>query len=198
MNDISINKRLALIGFGIVLAGLVMALAFPDGLKGVNRQPQFIGVVELAQKIKNREKMRIVDLRDEEAFEEFHIPTAINTPLDQIDHTLIKEPTIVYSGDDLLTRRLWDELPDSIRNRTVIVYGGVHDWFDRVLYPKLPFGNEIKNKKLVNQIHDLCQFYGGFSDFENDPDLMEYYEQDLSSASWPKVQRSGGLIRKGC
>ncbi|WP_370087219.1 rhodanese-like domain-containing protein [Ekhidna sp.] len=198
MNDISINKRLALIGFGIVLAGLVMALAFPDGLYNVNKQPSFIGVVELAEKIKNREKLNIIDLRDGESFEEFHIPTATNIPLDEFDLASIKEQIIVYSGGDLLTRRLWDALPDSLRERTVVVYGGVNDWYDRVLYPKLPFGKGVTNKRMVDKVHNLCQFYGGFADFENDAALIAYYERDLSNASWPKVHRSGGLIRKGC
>ncbi|WP_424963984.1 rhodanese-like domain-containing protein [Ekhidna sp.] len=198
MNDLTINRRLALIGFGIVLAGLVMALAFPEGLNGVNRQPQFIGVVELAEKIKNREMLDIVDLRDARSYEEFHIPTASNVPLDEFNPNLITKQTIVYSGDDLLVRRLWDTLPDSLRDHTVIVHGGVHDWFDRVLYPTLPFGDGVTNKSLVNKVHELCQFYGGFADFENDAGLIEYYEKDLTKASWPKVYRTGGLIRKGC
>lgn len=198
MSQKSTNKRLALTGFGIVLAGLVVALAFPDGYNDVNKQPRFIGVLELAEKIRNREKTNIIDLRDAESFEEFRIPTAKNVPFDEFDPASIFEQIIIYSGNDLLSRRLWDELPDSLRDQTVIVYGGVGDWYDRVLYPTLPFGDQVKNKPLVDQIHNLCQFYGGFADFENDATLIEYYEMDLSKAPWPKAQRTGSLIRKGC
>lgn len=191
------GNRVLLVIVGVVMASLIMSLAFPEGFNRANRQPNFIGVVELAQKIRNRESMVLVDLRDQEAYDEFHIPSATQIPLDEVKGYLFEQPVIFYSGDDLLARQLWDNLPDSLRDRTTIVYGGVRHWYDRVLYPTLPFGKGVTDSDLLDQIHDLSEFYGGFADFEESA-LLDYYKKDLTKVGWPKVQVGGSLMRKGC
>ncbi len=191
------NKTLMMIG-GVLMACLIMSLAFPEGFNRVNRQPNFIGVVELAQMIKNRESMLLVDLRDREAYEAFHIPSATHIPFNEVNGDLFEQPMIFYSGDDLLARKLWDSLPDSLRDRTTIVYGGVRHWYDHVLYPTLPFGKGLADSVLLDQIHELCEFYGGFAEFERDNTLLNYYKQDLKKVTWPRVQIGGKLMRKGC
>ena len=183
---------------GLVLASLIMALAYPEGLNRVKRQPQFIGVVELAEKIKNRESFTLIDLRDSAEYHEFRIPSAIHVPLGEISAAHLEAPVIFYSGDDLLTRRLWDSLPDSLRDQTVIVYGGVRDWYSHLLYPTLPFGEVGGDSVLLERVHELCEFYGGYAEFEEDPSLMDYYKKDLSRVKWPAPSRSGALARKGC
>ena len=161
--------KLVFAGVLFILAGLALAIDSPEGLNGVNRQPNFMGVLELAEKIKNREEVLIVDLRDSASFNQFHIPTAKNVPLDFLDFGSIEEGMIFCSGDDLLTRRLWDSLPDTLRDHSIILYGGVRDWYDRLLYPTLPYGDTVDEPELLKRIHSLCEFYGGFADFEADP-----------------------------
>lgn len=198
MNISSLNQKLALLGIGIILVTLMVALTFPDGYKEVNKQPNFIGVVELAEKIRSREDFTLIDLRDTASYEEFHLPTAQLIPLEEFSLKSQVGKVICYSGDDLLARRLWDSLSKSERERTFILYGGVRDWFDYLLYPTLPYGEAVSDPVLLNRIHKLCEFYSGFADFEKDPALMDYYNLDLTRAPWPKVQRSGSLVRKGC
>ncbi|WP_436515905.1 rhodanese-like domain-containing protein [Ekhidna sp. To15] len=191
-------NNLLLAGFAFILAGIAVAIATPDGLNGVNKQPNFIGVVELAEKIKNQEKFSLIDLRDSASYAEFHIPKAKNNSLQSLDLKTIKEPTIFYSGDDLLDRRIWDLLPDSLRTKSHILYGGIRDWYDHLLYPTLPFGDHVNDEKLFKQVHDLCQFYGGYADFKADSLLLDYYRIDLSNSKWPKVKSVSKLVRKGC
>lgn len=198
MRYFPLNNRVFLMMVGVLMAGLIMSLAFPEGFNRVNRQPNFIGVVELAQKIRNRESMMLVDLRDQEAYQEFHIPAARNIPLNEVNENLFEQPVIFYSGDDLLARQLWDDLPDSLRDHTIIVYGGIRHWYDYILYPTLPFGKEVTDAVLLDQIHELCEFYGGFAEFEQDSELLNYYQQNLRKANWPNVQAGGKLMRKGC
>lgn len=190
--------RVFLAGISFLLAGLAMAIAFPDGLNEVNKQPNFIGVVELAEKIKNRESFTLIDLRDSASFESFHIPGAQNLTFQNFDPGLLNGVTIYYSGDDLRARRLWDSLENEERAKTFILYGGIHDWYDRLQYPTLPFGDHITQPELLKRVHDLCQFYGGYAEFEPDSTLLNYYQINLSSAKWPKASREGVLVRKGC
>ncbi|MEO9484445.1 MAG: rhodanese-like domain-containing protein [Ekhidna sp.] len=192
------NDKLVLASLSFVLAGLALAIASPNGLNGANRQPNFMGVIELAEKIKNRENLLLIDLRDAQKFEEMRIPTAKNIPFDSLDLGELKGTTIFYSGDDLLSRKLWDSLPDSLRDQTIILYGGMRDWYDRMLYPTLPFGDQVSDSSLLKHLHELCEFYGGFADFEPDSSLLNYYQLDLSTAKWPKIRMGNKLMRKGC
>lgn len=198
VNKLNDKDKILVAGIAFVLAGLALAIASPNGWNNVNRQPNFIGVVELAEKIKNRENIVVIDLRDLASYDEFHLPTAQHIPFEKFTLDNLNVTTVFYSGDDLLSRRLWDSLPDSMRTRSMILYGGVRDWYDRLLYPKLPFGKEVKDKALFERVHSLCQFYGGFAEFVSEKGLMDYYTNDLSVAPWPTFQRSGGLMRKGC
>lgn len=196
-NKWSINNLL-LAGFAFILAGIAVAIATPDGFNGVNKQPNFIGVVELAEKIKNQEEFTLIDLRDSASYVEFHIPRAKNHTYQSYDLKTIKGTTVFYSGDDLLARRVWDSLPDSLKEESLILFGGVRDWYDHLLYPTLPFGDHVSNEKLFKQVHDLCQFYGGYADFKADSSLLDYYKVNLSTVKWPKPKVGGKLVRKGC
>lgn len=188
--------RLTIIAF--VLSGLAFAAASPDGFSGINKQPNFISVIDLAQKIKKREELQLIDLRESQFYNEFHIPTARNIPLGEIDFSEIDPGTVFYSGDDLLSRKLWDSALESERSKITILYGGVRDWYDRLLYPTLPYGDMVDDPELLGEIHTLCDFYGGFADFESDAKLLNYYQINLSTAKWPSSQRKGTLVRKGC
>ncbi len=196
--DSSKYRNLMLARMAFVLAGLALAIASPDGLNGVNKQPNFIGVIELAEKIKNREEFLLVDLRDSIAFEAFHIPKAKNIPFDDFDYGSLNESVVIYSGDDLHTRRIWDSLPTALRGKTSILYGGIRDWYDYLQYPTLPFGKYVSDKQLFKRVHDLCEYYGGYADFAADSTILEYYKVDLTSVKWPKVKVGGKLVRKGC
>ena len=194
------KTRLAGIALSLACIILLLTLLAPKGWKNTNSSPQFIDVVTLAEKIKNRENLRLIDLRSEEDFKEFHLPTAANIPLK--DWLLVdewrNEPLVVYSGNDWLARQMWNVIPDTIRENTFILYGGAHDWYDKLLYPTLPIQPEKKDSLLAEKVHKLCNFYGGFAEFEENEALMEYYRKNLKEVKWPKPKRTVGLIRKGC
>lgn len=183
---------------GIVLTSLLVGLAFPNGFRDANRPPNFIGVVELAEKIRNREDFLLIDLREATLYEEFHIPSAQNKPFSKLNVEELEGTIIFYSGDDLVARQAWNAMPDRLRSRSRILYGGVHDWYSRLLYPTLPFGAKVEDRVVLDRVHELSNFYGGYADFKDDPNLMNYYRINLQQASWPKYNRSGTLVRKGC
>lgn len=183
---------------GMALVSLVVGLVFPEGYDNRNRSPNFIHVLELAELIRDREAFQLIDLRSPEAFKEFHIPTARNLSIQQLNSYPFEGKVIFYSENDLLTRRLWGLLSDEERLNSAILYGGIQDWYHRLLYPKLPYGDHVQDPELLQRIHELCKFYGGFADFKNDPDLLDYYQLDMKNALWPQHHKGGKLVRKGC
>ncbi|MEQ9404901.1 MAG: rhodanese-like domain-containing protein [Cyclobacteriaceae bacterium] len=199
MKNFSLNERLAILAFTMAFLSFLFAFINPDGLSGVNEKPNFISVISLAEKIKNREDLQVIDLRSEDSYGEFHLPTAEHIPLEQLlQLTELSGDTIVfYSGDDFLSRRLWTLMPDSTKRKSYVLFGGVHDWYERLLYPKLPSRFEGRDS-VLNTVHDLSVFYGGKVEFTEGDELMEYYQLDFTETSWPVSKRQNGLVRKGC
>ncbi|WP_416866680.1 MAG: rhodanese-like domain-containing protein [Imperialibacter sp.] len=200
MMKLTLNQKLAAMALLLAVASLIVALAFPNGPKSVSQEPRFVSVLSLAEQIKNREPLVLIDLREPDLYEEFHLPTAVNMSLNEIQTNGL-EPGVTYvfySADDLLTRHLWISLPPGIKKRSSILYGGVHDWYDRLLYPTLPLVASGEDSVVAEKVNALTRFYGGQAEFENDSTGLAYYTKDMGKASWPVVKRVGKLMRKGC
>jgi len=200
MRRLTTNQKLAVVGITLAVVSLVTGLLFPNGMNGANQPPRFISVMDLAWQIKERKPIELIDIRSPELYNEFHLPTAKNVPLQNFEVQDIDESDlfIFYSGDDLLVRQLWISLPESVRSKSYLVYGGVRDWFDHILYPSLPLQVHDRDSMMVEQIDELCRFYGGQVEFNGSIKSLDYYYQDVNSSPWPVVQRAGKLVRRGC
>jgi hypothetical protein len=200
MTQLTFNLKLAAAAFLLAVASLIASLAFPNGPKSVSQAPRFVSVLSLAEQIKSREPLVLVDLREPDLYDEFHLPTAVSMSLNEIQEKGLPEGKtyVFYSGDDLLTRHLWISLPQEAKRRSSVLYGGVHDWYNHLLYPTLPLVAHGEDSVMTEKVNALTRFYGGQAEFENDSVGVAYYTRDLSKASWPVVKRSGKLARKGC
>ncbi len=201
MNSMSFNKKLAVLGFILAFLAMIFSFFTPDGLNGVHEKPNYISILTLAEKIKSREHLDLIDLRSEAAYLKFHLPTAQKVSVNEwLSNTITHKDTIVfYSGDDKLTQQLWQELPDTLKPKVKILYGGVHDWYERLLYIKLPVTFPTKDSVIVERIKILNKFYGGRTEFIEDHHLLDYYHTDLTKMGWKHHKGSRhGLVRKGC
>lgn len=197
-SGISLNKRLAAVAFVLAALAMVSSFVAPEGLKNENDSPRFISVVALANAIKNREEFRLIDIRDVEAYKEFHLPSAVNIPYDSALVMDFKQKVIFYSGDDYLAKRLWEKRHETLGPNTLVLYGGVHDWYEKLLYPELPIEIPEEQRSMVNQVIELSTYYGGQIEFVESQEVLDYYEYDLSKKYWPRANRTNGLVRKGC
>lgn len=195
MSGQSPNRILLLAGGVLAALSLAAALIFPNGMDGVSTRPRFISVLTLAEQIKDRKLLRIVDLRADSLYQAFHLPGAVNAWLPEESGT---DTLVFYSGDDLLARQRWASLPASVRARSYVLYGGVRDWFERLLYPELPLVPVAGQERLMKQVEDLSNFYGGQPEYMPDTAVLQYYKIDLERTGWPAVRRGGRLVRKGC
>jgi len=53
------------------------------------------------------------------------------------------------------------------------------NWYDRLLYPKIPLIIPNEDSLLVEKIKELSRFYGGQPEFVKDPDVLLYYHKDI-------------------
>ncbi len=193
----SLNQKLALLAFILSSLALVSSVFFANNssLKHPS-EVEFITVLDLAESIKKREIMTLIDLRSKEDFNQFHIPTAINITASELeDYKFDSESRlIVYSENDSLSRKTLSNL-DNIRfGNSRFVKGGVQDWYIRVLYPRMPLEIPEEDRALANRVKSLSSYFGGRSQFVDDKNTLGYYKETESTQ--PKIESK--LVRMGC
>lgn len=194
---ISLNQKLALLAFTISLLAFITSVFFPDNLSserpsGLN----YISVLDLAESIKNRESLVLIDLRSKEEFDQFHIPTAKNlmTP-ELLSYDFNPDANIVlYSERDSLSKQAFFALKEKSTIEIKVLKGGVQDWYHRLLYPRMPKEVPIEDKELVARVKVLTDYFGGRFEFVDEGYLLDYYHGNTSNQP---VIRSR-LVRMGC
>lgn len=191
------NRTLGIGALVIVLATFAASFLHRDGL---HSNPQFLSVFTLAKAIKNRERIVLVDLRSDSVYRQLHIPTAKNVTLSGLD-SLVLQPDyqlIIYSGVDMLARQAWNSMSEDRRSVTKVVYGGMGDWYDYILYPTLPLHPQAQHQELIRQVKELSSFYGGQPEFTDQRVQMEGYYVDPDQSEWPEITADHAFVRKGC
>ncbi|MCA9731486.1 MAG: rhodanese-like domain-containing protein [Deferribacteres bacterium] len=147
------NKRVGF--FFLIVLGIILAIS-PAG----SIQQPFLSADEMATKVTSKSNqisaedvahilidkqpgVTIIDIRNKSDYEEYHIPTAINIPLenlfkvgnlDQIDP---QNTIIVYSNGDAYAAQAW-LLMQQQGIDSFILTGGMNYWASAILNPQKP------------------------------------------------------------
>jgi uncharacterized protein len=121
-----------------------------------------ISAVDLAQWLRERRDVRIVDLRSQTAFDTFHVPRAQRDSLaDLAVATLSEADTIVvYGAGDGAALRAWAALrhtPATVR----YMADGVGEWVSGVLNPTLAASATPAERRAFERVADLSRYFGG-------------------------------------
>ena len=169
----------------LTLNGWLAALAFVLGLGAVFISPTHGGVVsvdpaELAlivQReldhvtvddladwiIKSRADYRLVDLRDEQAYTEYHVPGAERVPLTRLADASF-EPTeriVLYSDGGIHSAQAWFLLKANGYRGVYILRGGLDAWKDEVLFPALAGDATPYQARRNETLKTRAAFFGG-------------------------------------
>ena len=90
--------------------------------------------------IEGRNDFLVVDVRDAKDFAEYHIPGAINIPLAAITHDFAarNERIVFYSDGGIHAAQAWLLLRSLGFKGVYMLFGGLEEWKDVVLFPKAP------------------------------------------------------------
>lgn len=192
--NMTLNQKLACSAF--ILSAMAMLASVNDF--GRYLPEHEITVLELARSIINRDELLVIDVRDKDSYQEFHIPTASNIPVSELPHSDIPtlDPIVVYSGDDSLAYQAYSIISGKRMTGVVVLRGGVHDWYERILYPKIPYELAEQNRELANEIREISEFFGGRTERTSETKYLEYYHNSEIEKA-PK-KRDAPLIRMGC
>ena len=93
--------------------------------------------------IEGRNDFLLVDVREAAEFAAYHIPGAVNVPLAAISGDLASrnERIVFYSDGGIHAAQAWLLLRSLGFDRAYLLFGGLEEWKDSVLFPKAPLAD---------------------------------------------------------
>jgi rhodanese-related sulfurtransferase len=172
MRKLTLNQRLAvtalLLGgvavFADVHRGRTLSFHEQELARVVERAEDHVTPAELAAWIvEGRGDYRLIDLREEKPYAEYHIPTAENVPLTMLADTGLPhdEKLVLYSEGGIHASQalmfLWGR---GYRNAYTLL-GGLDAWKDEVLFPVIPAQATTEERAQVERALQVAKFFGG-------------------------------------
>jgi rhodanese-related sulfurtransferase len=169
---LSLNQKLGVLAvalgavavFANVSPGHTVTLDARDLLTAVERREDHVTPAELASWIiEGRADYRLVDLRNEKAFAEYHVPTAENVPLATVaDGGLGRTEKIVLYGDGgIHAAQAWMVLKGRGYTQAYTLLGGLEAWKDEVLFPVAPPSPTSDEQARFARAAETARFFGG-------------------------------------
>jgi len=172
LSRLTLNQKLAALA---VLLGAVAVFARPTPGGTVSLDPAELAVIvqkeidhvaplDLADWIvAGRADFRLVDIRDERAFAEYHIPGAENVQLAQLPDAGFarNEKIVLYSDGGIHSAQAWFLLKAKGYKRVYMLRDGLDGWKDQVLFPALTESPSPFQARRDEQLKRIATHFGG-------------------------------------
>jgi hypothetical protein len=172
ISALGLNQRLALLA---LVLGLLAIWATPTRGSRVTIDPKDLSVIVAKEVdhvrvqdlagwiIAGRSDFRLIDLRDQRAFAEYHIPTAENVPLASLlEYPLSRnEKVVLYSDGGIHSAQAWFLLVANGFKGAYILLGGLDEWKDQVLFPRLAEHPTPDEAARDARIREVSLHFGG-------------------------------------
>ncbi len=194
IKSISINQKLAAVavafGFLALIAGSPysgnkVTLDTKELSLIVEKELDHVKAEELADWIiQNRSDYRLLDLRSEKDYSEYHIPTAEWTPLSHLDQYTIyrNEKIVLYSEGGIHSSQAWMLLRAKGFKNVYMLMGGLEEWKDKILFPKNPENPTKEQMTEYNKTKSVSLHFGG------SPQTGAGEEKSVTIQSLPKME----------
>ena len=202
LKDLSLNRKLAL----LVLTLGFLALFAGSPYKGtelkvdaselamiVQKEVDHVASEELAGWIvQGKVDYRLVDLRAEKDFGEYHIPTAENLQLTSLKDAQLgrNEKIVLYSDRGIHSAQAWFLLKAEGYKGVYILRGGLEEWKDNILFPRLADKASPAEVAAFEKTKLLSKFFGG------SPQIGGAAETATPKMALPKLESPAGAQPK--
>lgn len=128
-----------------------------DRLDG--KKIHYISATHLAELLYTKEEgIEILDVRDEDKFEAYHLPLArsvaeAETAFDRDG----KGPVIIYGS---AADRQPEEMAASLKGEVYVLKGGIEEWYSLVLFPDFT-EYRVRNSEKLEQVLQRSRYFGG-------------------------------------
>jgi rhodanese-related sulfurtransferase len=172
ISTLPLNQRLALLALTLGVAaigarpmrGSVVTIDARDLARIVATEVDHVSVEDLAEWIiAGRSDYRLVDLRGATAFASYHIPTAENVPPATLaDYPFGRQEKIVlYSDGGIHAAQAWFLLKAKLYLGVYILRGGLDEWKDTVLFPRLAENPSPSDRAANEKRRYVSRYFGG-------------------------------------
>jgi rhodanese-related sulfurtransferase len=134
--------------------------------------------------IKGKADFRLLDIRSPKEFKEYHIPVAENLPgSDLYNATFLPTEKIIICGNDgVQTAQGWFLLKARNYKSVYVLDGGIKNWENKILFPKIPDNPTPDQQKEFDKIKEVSQFFGGT------PMTGENESSQMKSIKMPEIK----------
>jgi len=200
--DLSMNKKLGLFAFVLGFLALFAGSPYHGSEATVNakelaliveKEVDHVSVQTLADWIiQGKSDFRLIDLRSEKDFAEYHVPFAENILLSGLDQSNLQhnEKIILYSDGGIHSAQAWMLLEAKGFKGVYILRGGLEEWKDQILFPRIPENPTPAQVVEFAKTKEVSKFFGGT------PQSGATLEAATPKLSMPKLDAPAGAQSK--
>jgi len=210
-SNLSTPKKLAFVALVLGIVALFAGSPYSGSQVKVNTKDLALSTVKNSDKVKPLEladwiiqgkaDYTLVDLREEDQYNQYFIPTAVNILLVQIDESdlLRNQKIILYTDDDLNAAQAWFILKSKNFKGVYLLDGGLKKWQDDVLFPKLAVNASKEDVAEFEKIKEISKYFGGSA--QTDSSQVSETKVNLPTpqvTTSPTVTKTKKKKREGC
>lgn len=210
-SNLSTPKKLALVALMLAIIAVFAGSPYLGSEVKVNTKDLALSTVKNSDKIepieladwiiKGKADYTLVDLRNEDQYSQYFIPTAVNIPLPQIDESdlLRNQKIILYADDDVNAAQAWFILKSKNFKGVYILDGGLKEWNNQVLFPKLAVNASKEEIDQFEKVKAISNYFGGSA--QTDSTQVSETKVNLPTpqvTSQSNVSKTKKKKREGC
>jgi rhodanese-related sulfurtransferase len=113
--------------------------------------------------IEGRGDYRLVDLRTQGEFDQYHIPTAVNIPMNVLTDAGLgrQEKIVLYSEGGIHSAQAWMLLRAQGYKSVYMLKGGLDEWKDQVVFPVVADNPSPAERARDERLRAISAFFGG-------------------------------------
>jgi rhodanese-related sulfurtransferase len=210
-NNLSTSKRLGVIAIVLGLIATIAGNPYSGSTIKVNSKDLALSTVNNSDKvevleladwiIKGKSDYTLVDLREEKDFNEYFIPSAYNIPMESLPESglLRNQKIILYCYDDLRAAQAWFILKSNDYKGVYILDGGLDNWKEEVLFPKLSDDASKEQIAEFEKIKEISKFFGGVPQTGMDDSVDKKIDLPTPQiTTQPTITKPKKKKREGC
>lgn len=200
MKNLTLNKKLAFIAIGLAFIGLFLGNPYKGNLVSMNTtelgmivegKVDHVTVQDLADWIiQAKMDFKLIDLRTEQEYNEYHIPNSENINIAALEKTSIPktEKIVLYSEGGIHSAQAWMLLKAKGYKGVYILFGGLEDWKDQILFPKLSETATPEQIAKFEKTKEVSKFFGGTPSVGGTADV----KTETPKMEMPKLDNQSG------
>jgi len=173
LRQLSLNGRLAVAAFVLGFLALFAGTPYRGGQAVLNAKELSLAMAPDAGQvsvstladwiIQGKSDFRVVDLRPEAAYAEYHIPPAENIALAELGESSLQhnEKVVLYAEDGARAAQAWMLLKAKGYKGAYLLRGGLEAWKDSILFPKTPANATPAQLAQFARATEVSKFFGG-------------------------------------